>query len=1271
MCILNKKKQAATSVICIALVIIFVLPYFSGTLNFFYGTVYAAEQEDEDLVLHYTFDDPENLCKDDSGRGNDGKPYGKVFASEGVRNGGVYFDSSGYGNSEAYIKMPSEAFKISEFTYTAFVKYSLDTVGTYARLLAVETPSRDVEYQVMARPGNAMTSYRIELFGGNPQNAAIATEGLFNTEILDSWHHVALSYDGEELKFYINGAFVHSVKTKADPSAWNITNAFLGKTASWGDATYYGYMDDVRIYNKALTESELGEKMKFTESERGEYLKLLNALYIDGEKIDAFDSFKDTYYYTVKGSVPLPTVSAEAPAEGVSLDIVQASEDRRYAEIKVTYNDGPSRAVRVYFEEKLEGVMRPALSDVNIDDEFWNNKLKTYLEVTAPYVLKNWATKTHSNLANFDKVARGDRNTKNYVGGMTWGESDFYAAMAGASLFLQKYENKALEEQISSYIDHIFPASESEESGYFSIYNLLMTDGKVFSEASNPESVMDLFNLGYLIEFGISWYKATGDARMLRVALRFLNFTVNYSKGGTVNFISFHTGVEYNIVALYEFLKANPNVKNESLLKDLSIDEEKYLQLAESLVYYHGIHNDPPRVGGKNYGTYSNDHIHYTELDTAVGHAVVSTLYYYALAELGRVSGDDSFTNAAYRIWENIINKQMYITGGIGGVHSYEGFGGDYHLPNDSYCETCASGSLLQTSDSLSLIFRDSKFQDNVELQLYNNLLGGVSESGNRFFYQNPLYSTQSTSERWDWHGVACCTKYGLLVYGNLPKYIYAYRNNDIYVDQYIGSSAKMALSSGAVKLLQTSDWAWNGYSLIKIEEGAENIDRILLRVPEWSEKTLVFINGESVEYSLEKGYAVIERDFVKGDEIRIEADMSVKREYSHEKVVTNADKVALRRGVFIYCLEEADNKSEKINGAPLYALLEKEATVSTFEIKDLYNGIVSLVAPGKIYYNEEDCENKDLIFIPFFARANREVGAISVWIAEKKESIGILPVKIPDEFNELKSEGVAYKGITNATNPGGAGSKNISVIVDGKTGFSTSSAQYDSFNATFTDAVGRQGRVWFGVEFDRECEVSYVLFYEGGHWNDGGWYGSSPKVQVLVDGEWKDVSSSISPEYPEDSYTEQIPVGEMYTFTLENAVNCTAVRVIGSKNKLAGHASCAEIEVYGKAGELKTPETSSPTVTTDPTPVTTDPTPVTTDPAPVTTEPAPVTTEPAPDTSKIPTVTDKPDITDDPGLSEKNGCNGCKSTVGGAVAMATTLSLAAAMVVSRKKRKK
>ena len=1205
-----KTKRNLTSSLCLFLAFLMVIPSFWGLGSILKSDrVYATE--DADLVLHYTFDDDNNIVKDDSGNENDGKIYGKVSSADGIRGKGVYFNTSSGGNSEAYIKMPSDAFKVSEFTYAAFVKYDVNTIGTYARLLAVETPSRDIEYQIMARPGSSLYGYRIELFGGNPQKVAIACEGLFDRSVLDSWHHVALSYDGEEMKFYINGSLIHSEKTKADPSKWNITGAFLGKTASWGDATYSGYMDDVRFYNRALSEGELSEKIKITTEEQGDHVKLLSSLKIDGKTIDAFSTFKDTYYYTVKEGDDYPLVEAEPPFTGASVDITPAEGDTDYTELTVNYPSGDKKNVKVYFVEKLENVKHPDLSDVDINDEFWNDKLKTYLEVTAPYVLKNWVERTHSNLSNFDKVARGDRNTQNYVGGMTWGESDFYASMAGASLFLQKYENKALEEQISSYIDHIFPASESEESGYFSVYNLLMTDGKVFGEGGKANAAMDLFNLGYLIEFGISWYKATGDARMLRVALRFANFAVEYSKGGTVNFVPFHTGVEYNLIALYEFLRENPEVKNEELLSDIEIDENKYLALGEAFISYRGNHTNPPRANGQNYGSYGNDRVHYTSLTAAEGHAVEATLFYYALAEMGRVSDDDSFTNAAYRVWDNIINKQMYITGGVGSVHSSESFGGDYHLPNESYCETCASGSLLQYSDSLSLIFRDSKFQNIVELELYNNLLGGVSEEGNRFFYQNPLNS--SSSSRYEWHGVACCTKYGLLVYGNLSRLIYSYRRGDVYVDQYIGSTANITLEGGNVRLLQMSDWAWDGYSVIKIEQGAENLDRLLLRIPDWSYKTEIFVNGEKVSYTLEKGYAVIDRELANGDEVKISADMSIKREYSDEKVTTNDGKVALRRGVFVYCLEEVDNKSDKIYNAPLYAMFDKESEIEASEMADFYGGIKVLKADGEIFYDKESSEKRTLTFIPFYARANRGNSTVAVWVAEETEAIADLPIKLPDGLKELKGEGVKYTADTNGKNPRGEGSKNIQIIVDGNKS-SVSSMQYDTFNATFSDSLGRSGKIWFSVEFDRECEVSHVVFYEGGHWNDGGWFGSAPGVQVLVDGKWVDAKSQLTPEYPEDNRAAQMPAGEMYVFVLENAVKCSAVRVIGSKNSLAGHASCSEIEVYGKAGAPDPPKDTTPSVTTT----------------------APVTTV-IPTTTVAPTITGAPITTGAPTTTENS----------------------------------
>lgn len=1166
-----------------ALALIMAAPCFVGMAEVIgKAIIYAAEASE--LVVHYTFDDANSLGRDSSGKGNDGKVSGNVTAADGIRGGAAYFDSSNYGKSEAYITMPKETFKLREFTYSAFIKTDIEKIGEYARLFAIETSSADRQLRLMARPGELAASYTAELYGGSPSNVSLKTEGLVDRMMFDSWHHVTLTYDGSELKLYLNGSLIYSQSVEADISSWDVRYAYLGRTSIGTDPSYMGYMDDVKIYSKALSEAEIGKRIGLTEAEMGSYVKLLSGLKIDGNSIDAFNGFNNMYFYAIKEGAAYPTVTAEAPFEGTSIEVTQAKDDINYAEIKVKYSETSVRTVRVYFLTKMDGVYHPMLTDVNIDDEFWNDIIKRFLEVTAPYVLDKWANNTLHGLVNFDKVARGDRNTKNYEGNQTWLECEFYASMAGASLFLQKYENEALKRQIESYIARIYAASESESSGYFSIYNLLMTDGVVFGDGINPALSMDLYNLGYLIEFGINWYKATGDARMLRVALRFLNFTVDYSKGGTVNFISFHPSIEYNLIALYEFLKENPQVKNEEQLKDINIDEELYFMLANSLLSYRGNHSDPPRENGRDYGTYGNDHFTYKEIDMATGHIVEAMLYYYALSEMGRVSGDDSFTNAAYRLWDNTVTKQMYITGGIGCLYETEALGGNYMMPNFSYTETCASCALLQYSNSLSMMFRESKFQDIVERELYNNILGGTGENGKTFFYMNSLYTPESDSNRYSWHAVACCTKYGLLTIGNLPRNIYSYIGNDIYADQYIGSTATVRLDSGNVILKQVSSWAWEGVSTIKITDGAENLGRLLLRIPEWSAVTNIYVNGTKVDYKLEMGYAVLDRDFTDGDEIRIEADMSIQREYSDPRVKTNEDKVALRRGVFIYCLEEADNKHASVDDAPLYALLPKESEITLSEDKTLYGGVKTLKAAGKIYMDEVTGIDTTLTFIPFYARANRGSGAINVWIAEEPSAIENLAPVLPEEVSELKSLGVRYKAATNQKNPqGSGGATNISVIVDGKIGYTSNSEQYDGFGATISDSEGKKGRVWYSVEFSKACTVSYVVFYEGGHWNNGGWFGATPTVQAEVDGKWVDVALTIGPDYPGDSWTYQLPAKSNYTFTFDEPVDCTAIRVIGKKTTCSGgHVSCSEIEVYGKIAEPKVelPDNTDPTDT-------------------------------------------------------------------------------------------
>ncbi|MBQ7354026.1 MAG: glycoside hydrolase family 127 protein [Clostridia bacterium] len=1143
-----------------------------GVLGASLQLAFADEGPDleEYLELHYQFEDGDKLGKDSGSHQYDGNPMGKVSQTEGKFGQAIQFDSSNHGSNDAYMEMPVEAVNHNALTVMAWVKADVESVGSYARIFAIEAGGGKTLH-LMANTGSARTGYSAELYSNSSKRVAIQSEGMIPNAVYSDWHHVAITYDGKEVKLYVNAAFINSVEVTENLEDWSIRKAFLGKTAIWNDGTFNGSMDEVRVYSKVLSGEEINLAGEVSREASLSTVQLLSSLSIDGEALSEFNPFAEDYYRVLpEGTTEVPSVTAEAPYQDAAVKVIPAESIPGTTKIEVTYPGGAVRTVTLRFTTSDVALQHPELDDVLIDDPFWNDKLRHFCEVTAPYVLESWVTKTHDNLRNFDKVAAGNRNTKNYVGSMTWGESDFYAAMAGACRLLRQYPNDALEKQISGYVDHIFAASESEASGYFSVYNLLMTDGKVFGETSRASAAMDLFNLGYLLEFGIAYYEATGDARMLRVALRFLNFTVDYSDHGKRNFVSFHTGVEYNIAAMVEFLEKNPQVLEDEYLKDLECDTADYTELLHYLLAYHGVFTDPVRVNNAKYGSYSNDHIPYDQLRTATGHSVVATLYYFGLAEYGRLSGDLGATNAAYRLWENTVNKQMYITGGTGSVHSYEGFGGDYHLPNEAYSESCTSGALIQYSDSLSLMFSDSRYHDTVERALYNNLLGSIGTDGTSFFYTNPLAT--NTSSRYEWHAVPCCTKYGLLIFGNLPRYIYSYSDDDLYVNQFIGNTATLHLTSGDVKLQQVASWVQEGSATLTITEGAEHLDTLLLRLPDWSADTKILVNGKAVAYETENGYAVIKGGFRNGDTVSISADVTPTRVYANENVISNEGRVAIQRGPIVYCMEGIDNPMTFQGEAGLSVVLPKESKFTEKRIDDLYGGVIALTADASIMTGETTSDTYTLTMIPFYARSNRGGSSVYVWLAEDPALIDTYPVSLGDSV-ELKTLGAKYTASTNAQNPRGEGSRDIAVIVDGVKSYGDSSRQFDTFGATFNDLLGSREKIqWFGVQFDQSYSVTHIAFYEGGHWWDGGWFGAAPYVQVLIDGKWTDVESKLTPEYPGDSQAEQMPVNEVYIFTLSKAVDCEGIRVLGKANAQAGHASCAEIEVYGSKIDADTP---------------------------------------------------------------------------------------------------
>ncbi len=614
-----------------------ILPVFSA----FSPRVFAEEGDiSGSLELYYAFENEEKPGLDSGSRGNDGTLNGEASLADGRGGKTLFLDSRMHGNSDAYVTMPSGAVKHSALTVMAWVKFDEGSVGSYARIFAIEGAGGS-SLHLMANSGSEITGYKAEIYLSGTLTYTIDTDGIIPYSARSEWNHVALTLDGRELRFYVNAALVGSVRAPVDVGSWNISGAYLGKTGIWQNGSYNGYMDDVRVYSAALDSDEISRAAGFTDDAGMSGVKLLSGLTVGGVQPSEFNPFLCDYYIVcLAGDGIAPEVSAEPPFSGAKVETVQADGVPGTAYVHILYPDGTMRTVTVNFTAPDVTLVHPETDDVTIDDPFWNDKLKMFAEVTAPYVLRKWVSNTLDNLRNFDKVAAGHRNTKDYVGSMTWGESDWYASMAGTCRLLKTYPNEELKNQILGYVDHVFAASESVENGYFSIYDLLMTNGKVFSEVDNPAVSMALFNLGYLMEFGIALYEATGDARILRVAARFLNFTVGYSSHGKRNFVSFHTGVEYNIIAFSTWIDGHPEIRKNEYLSDLTLDTGAYMELVGYMLSYRGVFSSPARSNGKRFGSYGNDHIPFTALSVATGHTVEANLYYFALSEYARKTGN-------------------------------------------------------------------------------------------------------------------------------------------------------------------------------------------------------------------------------------------------------------------------------------------------------------------------------------------------------------------------------------------------------------------------------------------------------------------------------------------------------------------------------------------------------------------------------------------------------------------------------------------------------
>lgn len=484
----------------------------------------------------------------------------------------------------------------------------------------------------------------------------------------------------------------------------------------------------------------------------------------------------------------------------------------------------------------------------------------------------------------------------------------------------------------------------------------------------------ELYNLGHMVEGAIAHYQATGKRNFLDIAIKYADCAVREvgDKPGQTMVVPGHQIAEMAMSKLYVL---TGNVK--------------YLNFAKLLLDKRGHTHFKSE--------YSQSHKPVLEQDEAVGHAVRAAYMYSGMADVAALTGDKGYVNAIDHIWENIVNKKLYITGGIGATGNGEAFGQNYELPNMSaYCETCAAIGNVYLNYRLFLLHGEAKYYDVLERSLYNGLISGVSLEGGGFFYPNPLESI-GQHQRQPWFGCACCPSNICRFIPSVPGYIYAVHDNDLFVNLFMSNHSTLNVNGKTIALKQTTNYPWSGDINMEVSPKGKQNFTLKIRVPGWvqgevvpgnlysysDKKTLgytVKVNGIAVTSKIEKGYFNINRTWKKGDKVEVHFDMEPRTVKANSKVEADYGKIAVEHGPVVYCAEWPDNDFNIFS-----IILNKKPTFKVESKKDLLYGIntIQTDAQSLNYDLQGKLETKDvkLNMIPYYAWSHRGSGDMAVWL--------------------------------------------------------------------------------------------------------------------------------------------------------------------------------------------------------------------------------------------------------------------------------------------------
>ncbi|GAB3899502.1 glycoside hydrolase family 127 protein [Larkinella knui] len=617
------------------------------------------------------------------------------------------------------------------------------------------------------------------------------------------------------------------------------------------------------------------------------------------------------------------------------------------------------------------------LANVKIQPGFWYNRLEAARNVTIPHAFHK--IEETGKLDNF-AVAGGLK--KGTFNGIRFDESDVYKVVEGAAYTLQNRYDPKLDHYLDSLIT-LFAAAQEPDGYLYTIRTIFKDSTGLKDWIAGPSRYAfengshELYNVGHLYEAAIAHFQATGKRSLLDIAIKNANHLVKTigPKPGQMIVVPGHEEIEIALVKLYRLTS-----------------DKRYLDLARFFVDMRGRADKRPLFqDAHNLGpTYFQDLKPVIQQTEAAGHAVRAQYLYAAMTDLAAIQQDKPILDAVMKIWTDATTRKQYITGGVGARENGEAFDEPYVLPNDAaYAETCAATANLLWNHRMFLLTGESKYMDVFERVLYNGFLGGVSIEGNSFFYVNPMssngkkdFGNGEPARRSPWFGINCCPSNVARFLPSLPGYIYALRNNELFINLFADSETNVTMNGTPVKIQQQSKYPWDGAINMTISPKKSTAFPILIRVPGWATNqpmpgdlyryvtqqtpsVKLTINGKVTPVSVENGYLKLYRTWKTGDVVTMTLDMPVREVVANEKVKADKGKVSIERGPIVYCAEGVDN------GGQALTITQPVGQPFTPEYRqNLLGGVMVLKSTGA----------KPTTLIPYYAWNNRGATEMAVW---------------------------------------------------------------------------------------------------------------------------------------------------------------------------------------------------------------------------------------------------------------------------------------------------